>query len=100
MDRFTRPRYEATATGPLGSAVDIEERADPGRRQESDLTEVEADRVPAETELFVDGRLEFGGSLGVDPSAGDEIDSITVLAGDGRFKGESHGRSAVSEPLS
>jgi hypothetical protein len=100
MDRFTRPRYEATATGPLGSAVDIEEGADAGRRQEADLTEVEADRVPAETELFVDGRLEFGGGLGVDPSAGNEIDPITGAAGDRRFDGEIHGRSAVSEPLS
>ena len=49
---------------------------------------------------FVDGRLEFGGGLGVDPSAGDEIDPITGVAGDGSFNGESHGRSAVPGPLS
>ena len=50
--------------------------------------------MPTETELIVDGRLEFGGGLGIDPSAGDEVDPVTGVAGDRRINGESHGRSA------
>lgn len=55
--------------------------------------------MPAEAQLLLDGRLELGGGLGVDPSAGHELDPIASVAGDDRVDGEIHGRAAVPEPL-
>ena len=55
--------------------------------------------MPAEAQLLLDGRLELGGGLGVDPSAGHELDPIAGVAGDDRVDGEIHGRAAVLKPL-